>query len=201
MLESSAWRVVSLSGRRVLDRVEIELSNHRGNDNGRLPVTFDNFEEFGIDRHAIAPAMREVIALGFLEITERGRAGNAEWRKPNLFRLTYRHVGKAEPTNEWERIKEVRDARKIVRTIRPRTKSQCGAVPNFSGGDPHRKDQIHTGETPTTCHSGETPTTSKHLRGGAAADRLGGGGSRFDQWSKTTETMHVWVPSCSVSDD
>ena len=104
MLESPAFQVLSLAGHRVLARIEIELAHHGGNDNGRLPVTFDHFAEYGMDRHAIAPALREVCALGFIEITEQGRAGNAEWRRPNKFRLTYRHTGRADQTDEWRRI-------------------------------------------------------------------------------------------------
>src|SRR5712671_2000780 len=88
MMESPAFRVLSHSARRILDRLEIEIAHHGGNDNGRLPCTFDHFAEYGIDRHSIAPALREICALGFVEITEQGRAGNAEWRRPNLFRLT-----------------------------------------------------------------------------------------------------------------
>src|SRR6478752_5794871 len=80
-----------------LDRIEIEHADHGGNDNGRLPVTYDDFECYGIHRHAIAPAIRETVALGFAEITERGRAGNAEFRSPHKFRLTYFHVGRAPP--------------------------------------------------------------------------------------------------------
>jgi hypothetical protein len=55
MLESPAYAVLSLSGRRILDRVEIELAHHGGNDNGRLPVTYEQFTEYGIERHSIAP--------------------------------------------------------------------------------------------------------------------------------------------------
>src|SRR5258708_4857205 len=88
MLESPAYRTLSLSARRVLDRIEIELAHHGGEDNGKLPITFDQFQEYGMDRHAIAPGIREAVALGFLDITEKGRAGNAEHRAPNLFRLT-----------------------------------------------------------------------------------------------------------------
>src|SRR5690349_5431569 len=66
MLRSPAMRVLSLSARRILDRAEIELADHGGYDNGRLPITYDDFERFGIDRHAIGPAIREVVALGFL---------------------------------------------------------------------------------------------------------------------------------------
>lgn len=92
MLESSAYKVLSLSGRRFLDRLEIEFAAHGGTSNGKLPVTYDQFKDYGIHRHAIAPARREVVALGFVVVTEAGRAGNAEWRRPNLFRLTYRHT-------------------------------------------------------------------------------------------------------------
>ena len=161
MLRSAAWRALSLSGRRVLDRLEIELADHGGTDNGKLPCTYADFEQYGIDRHSIGPALREVVALGFVEVTEVGRAGNAEFRRPNFFRLTYRHTRYA-PTDEWKKITEdeARFLAQSARTVRPsKTKSQWGKIPIFGGGDPHRKPQIHTGETPTTSHTGETPTT------------------------------------------
>jgi hypothetical protein len=118
MMEAPAFQVFSLTGHRILARIEIEHAHHGGNDNGKLPVTFDQFVEYGIHRHTVAPALREVCALGFVEITEHGRAGNAEWRRPNLFRLTYRHVGNAEPTNEWKRIKTKEDAERIASEAR-----------------------------------------------------------------------------------
>jgi hypothetical protein len=122
MLESPAYRVLSLSARRVIDRVEIELAHHGGNDNGRLPVTFANFEHYGIHNHGIAPGIREAEALGFLEITERGRAGNREFRSPNKYRLTFRHVDRAKPTDEWRRIQTIEEAESIARVARKPTK-------------------------------------------------------------------------------
>jgi hypothetical protein len=41
MLESPAYRALSLSAHRALSRIEIELAHHGGKDNGKLPVTFD----------------------------------------------------------------------------------------------------------------------------------------------------------------
>jgi len=82
MLESPAFRVLSPSGHRILARLEIELGHHGGQDNGKLPVTFDDFVDYGIHRHSVAPAIRECEALGFIEITQRGRAGNADFRCP-----------------------------------------------------------------------------------------------------------------------
>jgi hypothetical protein len=118
MLESPAFRVLSLSARRILDRLEIELAHHGGQDNGKLPVTYEHFHEYGIHRHAIGPGIGECIALGFVEITEPGRAGNAEFRAPNLFRLTYKNTRVEGPTDDWRRIENVNDAKAIARAAR-----------------------------------------------------------------------------------
>jgi hypothetical protein len=161
MLRSPAWRTLSLSARRVLDRVEIELADHGGTDNGKLPVTYDDFVRYGLHRHAIGAAIREAVALGFLEITEAGRAGNADFRKPNLFRLTYRNT-KYAPTDDWQKVTE-EAAESIARSARlappPEIKNQCRKTPLSSDGNRHRKRQIHSTETITTGHSTETITT------------------------------------------
>jgi hypothetical protein len=162
MMESPAYQILSLAAHRLLARIEIELAHHGGNDNGKLPVTFDHFAEYGIDRHSIAPAMREVCALGFVEITEQGRAGNAEWRRPNLFRLTYRPVGNAKPTDEWKRIATSEDARMRAQRARAliENKAPVGVSANSRWGTPHRKRDFYSGKTLTTAHSGVFPTTS-----------------------------------------
>jgi hypothetical protein len=179
MLRSPAWCALSLSGRRVLDRIEIEHAAHGGADNGKLPVTYDDFEKYGIHRHAIGPAMREAVALGFIVITEAGRAGNAEFRKPNQFRLTYLNTTLA-PTDEWEHIKTDVEAAAIASAARrapaPKTKkSQWRKTPNLSGGNRHPKPQIHSAETATTGRSAETATTIYIYRGlgPAAGDAAG----------------------------
>jgi hypothetical protein len=110
MMESPAYRVLSLSARRCLDRIEIELANHGGHGNGELVVTYEQFVEYGVHRNAIGPALRELEALGFIEITEHGVAGNAAERAPNQFRLTYRNAGRAKPTHEWRRITSTEEA-------------------------------------------------------------------------------------------
>jgi hypothetical protein len=160
MMESPAFRVLSHSARRVLDRLEIELAHHAGNNNGRLPCTFDHFAEYGIDRHSIAPAMREVEALKFIEVTERGRAGNAEYRRPNLFRLTYKPVGRALATDEWRSIKTEAEAKMLSKVARAKSKmkhSPVGVRAKSQCGTPHRKPQIHSGKTPTKAIVGKPP--------------------------------------------
>jgi len=119
MLESPAYWVLSLSARRVLSRIEIEHAHHGGKqeENGKLPVTYADFESYGVHHASIRPAISELEALGFIEITRRGRAGNAEFRTPNLFRLTYRPA-KGIPddgSHEWRRIETMEQAEQIRR--------------------------------------------------------------------------------------
>jgi hypothetical protein len=165
MLESPAYRALSLAAHRVISRVEIELAHHGGKDNGKLPVTYDNFESYGIDRHAIRPAIREAVALGFIEITRPGRAGNAEFRTPNLFRITYR-AAKGVPgdgSHEWRRIDSKDTAVSIGKGARKmkeqKIERQWGKSPNLGGENPHPKPGFHGGDNPTTALSGNSPTT------------------------------------------
>src|SRR5271170_1681652 len=121
MLESPASRVMSLSAKRVLERLEIELSRHGGKpeENGLLACTFDHFVEFGIERHAIAPAIREAVSLGFVAIARKGCAGNANYRQPTLYRLTYRFCGShQETTDEWRCIKTIEEAKATAERAR-----------------------------------------------------------------------------------
>jgi hypothetical protein len=121
MLESPAYRVMSLSAHRVMARIEIELARHGGNDNGRLPVRKQDFIDYGISGRLVAPAIREAEALGFIRVTKRGRGGNAEHRQPNLFFLTFAHGrdSRAEPPpNDWRKIKAIKEAEAIAAAAR-----------------------------------------------------------------------------------
>jgi hypothetical protein len=167
MLESPAFRVLSLSARRVLDRIEIEMAHHGGNDNGRLPVTYENFRDYGIGRNAIAPAIRECVALGFVIITEAGRAGNADFRSPNLFRLTYRH-GNGIPrdgTHEWRRVATIEDAERIAREARitPDRKKISVVKRHVSVGEPHTENARPPVGNPPRLSYLENPHDSQYL--------------------------------------
>ena len=113
MLESPAHRALSLAALRVLFRIEVEHANHAGNDNGKLPVTYVQFEEWGVRPDSIASALREVEALGFVKVTLRGHGGSARTRTPNFFRLTYRPSRRLDRT-KGERDDSTNDWRKIL---------------------------------------------------------------------------------------
>jgi hypothetical protein len=113
MLESPAFRILSLSALRALSRIEIELAHHNGGDNGKLPVTFNDFERYGLRRRSIGPALDELETLGFATITQHGkRAIRAEYRRPTLFLLTTRPEleGVGRERCRWRRFKTCEEA-------------------------------------------------------------------------------------------
>jgi hypothetical protein len=167
MIQSPAYRVLSLSAHRVLDRISIELAHHGGCDNGKLPVTYEQFIEYGMDRNAVAPAIRELEALGFLEVTQRGKPSPGEFRVPNLFRLTCVNCKSTpSPTHEWRRVPDMEMAEALARVARKAitgTKKQKSSRENHycaSMENPYCGDQFPVGKTPTTVPVGKTPTTS-----------------------------------------
>ena len=120
MLESPAWRVLSLSAHRLLDRLDIEHRHHAGRDNGKLIVTFEQFCGYGMDRHAVARAIRETVALGFVEVTRQGCAGNADQRQASQYRLTYQPAEGVPGygSNEWRTITTLEEANRIAADAR-----------------------------------------------------------------------------------
>jgi hypothetical protein len=121
MMASPAYMVLSLSAHKVMARLEIEFGRHKGKpeENGALPCTFDDFAEYGIHRAAIAPAIRELVALGFIRVTRKGSAGNERHRQPALYLLTYQHHGShAMLEDGWKRIQTLEEAELIAENAR-----------------------------------------------------------------------------------
>jgi hypothetical protein len=104
MIESDAWRALTLPARRVLDRLEIEHAHHGGMENGALICTFDDFARAGVRRQSVARAIRDLEKLGFIEVTQRGRRAAGEFYLPSRYRLTYLHTKTGGPTDEWRRV-------------------------------------------------------------------------------------------------
>ena len=127
MLESPAYRALSLSAHRIMSRIEIELARHGGKDNGRLPVTKRDFIAYGMQHVAVANGIREAEALGFIQVTERGRGGNSEHHSPNLFRLTFVQctpIQARRPTNG----ARSRQSRRLSQSLRPLALPKAEAV-------------------------------------------------------------------------
>jgi hypothetical protein len=119
LLKSAAFRVLNNAERKMFTRIEIEYSDHGGRDNGKLPVTFDQFEEYGIRRQLVAPSRRALVALGIITFEQGHAAEAAGERRPNLFGLTHRPVGEAEPANDWRRVSDdIAEAERVATAAR-----------------------------------------------------------------------------------
>jgi hypothetical protein len=96
---------------------------HAGTANGMLVVTYDDFEEYGIRRSSIARAIREAEALGLIFVSERGRGGNAEFRRASRYGLTWLPSADGQlARNTWKLFATVESARAARRRL-------CGSAP------------------------------------------------------------------------
>jgi hypothetical protein len=91
--------------------------------------------EHEIDRHAVSPAIRELEALGFIEVTQRGRLSAGEFRLPNLFRITWVNC-KSTPilSNEWRRVLDMESADALARAARKQKSSGEKGLPDWRQG-------------------------------------------------------------------
>lgn len=119
MVESTALRVLNRSAVLAMRRLEAEHMAHGGAENGKLIVTHRQFEEWGIHRDSVGPAIRELVALGFVEVTERSHAGGGGHGEANRFRLTYvNDKYRVPPTDEWRRVSTIDEAERIAKEAR-----------------------------------------------------------------------------------
>jgi hypothetical protein len=128
MIECVAWRALNLAARKALERIEIEHMDHGGAENGKLPVTYADFEKWDVHPNFVAPALRELEALGFIEIVKRGSRGAAGTRQASEYRLTFRPAWNA-PKNdtgshEYLKIKTREEAEVLAAAARKRTDPQ-----------------------------------------------------------------------------
>ena len=186
MLESPAYRVLSLSAHRVLSRIEIEFAHHGGKDNGKLPVTFDDFARYGVRRHSIGPALLELEALGFIVITEHGAmAKAAEYRRSNKFLLASRPKQKGvEVAGRWRQFKTVKEAEAAVEAARRNPPFRAAQKEKAASAETaplpvpkrHCGQKIASAETAPQCMAETAPLSIS--RGGDRSQRDGARGRR-----------------------
>jgi hypothetical protein len=87
MIESEAWKSLTLASRKIIERVILEHMAHGGTMNGLLAVTYEDFVRFGIRRGSLPAAIKLATNTGLLIITEKGRASTGPDRWPNRFAL------------------------------------------------------------------------------------------------------------------
>ena len=120
MVESYAMRAMSKNARMVVDRICVEHMSHAATKNGALIVTFDNFEQFGIRRGSIYSAIDEAVAIGFIDLVEKGARGYGQFPgKPNVFRIAWLPTATGEPASRrWDRHRSLAAAQRIAKEAR-----------------------------------------------------------------------------------
>ncbi|MEJ0096517.1 MAG: hypothetical protein WDN46_24830 [Methylocella sp.] len=130
LMGSAAFRALSKPARTVLDRIYIEHGSQGGRENGRLKVTWRDFERAGVQPRRIVGAIAEVEALGLAIRTQRGRRACGEDRgAPAQFRLTWLPVFEPDnvtpATNEWKCFGEaLTEAKRVAKIASGRTMDQ-----------------------------------------------------------------------------
>jgi hypothetical protein len=83
ILESGAWRSLSINARRFIDFLLIEHMKHGGRKNGQLLAPRRQLEDAGIGSHFVSAAIEETVSRG-LVLVKHGRG-----RRPNIYALTW----------------------------------------------------------------------------------------------------------------
>jgi hypothetical protein len=119
MLNSPAFRVLSINERRCLDCLEYEVLVRKLH-NTNLVITYRKYEDYGVHRNRVTPSLRVLQELGFLKCTEHGRGGYGNYRRPNKWQLTYAETApkKNDATHEWRAITSQEQAEAIARLHR-----------------------------------------------------------------------------------
>jgi hypothetical protein len=174
MLDSAAYWALKPIERTILNIIEIEHMRHGGAANGSLIVTRRQLEKRGVPLKAIAPGLRALEELGFIEITQRGAAGIGDQAQAHRFRLTYVQPN---PTDEWSNHHDPDKARSAAETarksadIRARRLGLRGAQKQISGS------QTNTGKV-SKWTPGPSPAEPQKASIGVQMDT--GTGSRLD---------------------
>ena len=97
LLESDAWRSLTINARRFLDFLMIEHMRHGGQANGRLQAPRRQLWNFGIGQHFVSPTIEECERVG-LAFCRRGVG-----RAPSLYTLAWLPLanGDKPPDAKW----------------------------------------------------------------------------------------------------
>jgi hypothetical protein len=195
LLESDAWRSLSINARRLVDTLMLEHMRHGGKRNGFLVAPRRQLERAEIHAHLVSGAIDDAQRVGIIDC-KRGIG-----RRPSYYALTWLPLSDGtEPSNRWRHCAaEAADAiaaRKLAKTRhRPPIATEQSAV---------TKKRLHFAQTMTkqsavtkpvaTCQSAVTiggtkvqsPSRSSY-QGGEAASVLEGKGSQQEVWAPAAE--------------
>jgi uncharacterized protein with NRDE domain len=150
LMESPAWRTLSVNARKSLDRLIVEHIGHGRRMNGELIATHDQFIDYGVTCDFVADALEELAYKGLIKM-RKGRAGNGT-AHPTVYTLTMDGTFDGLPaTNEWKKFTqaEAKLWSEVVRKQKAEERAKIGRKRKSSLGNsqvrPLGKSQIRTG--------------------------------------------------------
>jgi hypothetical protein len=126
MLSSPAWRALTPAALKVVKRVMLEHMAHAFTANGNLVVTYSDFREYGVRNRTVRTAIAIAEALGWLDVTVRGKASFEDQRYPSRYALTWLpQPGSGKPaSNRWRGIKTDQAAQAVVKDALTRREAE-----------------------------------------------------------------------------
>ncbi len=132
VLESAAYRSLSINARRVLDRLIIENSNHKRLLYGGLRVSARQLQKWGVTKDCLTSAIRELEEKGLITKSQGDRVGDL--RPPYHYRLTFYGTLEGPPTNEWKKWQKAGDRQRLKSPLHKATpRSKAGLAPAQNG--------------------------------------------------------------------
>ena len=109
MLESPAFRSLSINSYRLLNALWVEHLAHAGTENGRLVFTHEQLKEFGLTGSKIREAIDELEAFGFITVKLGGK--RALSNQPNRYRIAWLWAQNEDgelvaPTAKWKNLSD-----------------------------------------------------------------------------------------------
>jgi hypothetical protein len=160
MLESPAWCALTGNALKVVLRIALEHLKHGGLDNGKLPVTYQDFAKCGVRKNSIREAQLVAIHLGFIDRTVGEVPWHGDIRQPSTFGLTWLpRCDGLPPSNRWTQIKDNFDARAAIRRAKTQLAQLRRLPPSFNRQKrqtPTPKDETCTGRDIGTCTSSDS---------------------------------------------
>ena len=144
MLESPAWRALSTTAKRCIERIAIELAHHGGRDNGELPVTNRNFRDYGVPMARIKPALAEAVALGFIDMTPGHASQNPDYGRAARFRILFLNcIGPLPDHTRWQRLKTHDEAKLMAKLARSSAmRKRRTSVPSHASPDASQSEAL-----------------------------------------------------------
>lgn len=143
MLGSITFRSLSISARRILDRLLYEHASHGGRENGNLACTYRQLDNWGVTTDDARRGFEELIAAGYVERTFQGPRV-AAGGEPSRYALTWLPTlagtpDEHAPTHRWLQVIErlSRDGHGNVKGARRWLKEQVAGTGRSTGNKQH----------------------------------------------------------------